>query len=194
MASSNNSVLIADDYLDGVDILQYYLSSSGFDVTVAEDGDEALARARSVRPRSIILDIGLPKLSGFQVAESLRRDPQFSETRIIAYSGHGGPSYFEQAEKSGIDYYLMKPADPQALLACLEPEKYPEILAGGVVTATCLDLKTRSVELHLKIQALSDRSAEAIRRAQEAVRTAQRTIQDSRAVAEKIRRLRQSPD
>jgi len=161
------TVLIADDHVDTVETTHCYLLLYGYNVTVAYDGLQALTKAAEKRPDSILLDIALPKLDGFEVARVLRQSQTFSDTVIIGYSGYGGEEYYEKARTAGIDYYLLKPCDPEVLIACLEPEEHPAIIARSVIVTLSENLKRASANLLAQGQALSLRSAAAVKRAQE---------------------------
>src|SRR5688572_8958117 len=76
-------ILIADDEPDILEIINYNLTREGYAVFTAKDGDDALTKAKSVKPELIILDIMMPKKSGVEVCEVLRRQPDFQETLII---------------------------------------------------------------------------------------------------------------
>ena len=163
------SILIADDHLDTVEVMQGFLATLGFDAAVANDGVEAIEVAKRVRPASILLDIRLPVIDGFEVARILRQSKEFAETSIIGCSGYVGLEFYVKAREVGIDFYLPKPIEPEVLAACLEPEKYPDFMAGNIVDLS-RDLLERSIELQAKAQALSVKSIEALKRAQEVVR------------------------
>lgn len=87
----------------------------GHDLQIARDGNSALVTARSMRPEFVVLDIGLPGLDGFQVAEMLRREAGMAEVKIIAVTGHGREDDRERSHHAGIDHYLLKPVDPSFL-------------------------------------------------------------------------------
>src|SRR4051812_4293712 len=126
------TVLIADDHEDTVDVTAGYLSLYGYDAFGAYSGPEALKLAFERDPDSIILDIALPNMDGFDVARTLRQSGKFNDTVIIAYSGYGGTEYYNRAKTVGFDFYLLKPAEPEILLACLDAENYPAIVAQSV--------------------------------------------------------------
>jgi CheY-like chemotaxis protein len=115
-----NTVLIADDYEDTVECTSLVLAQHGYSVVIAYDGIEALKVANEIRPKSIILDLALPELDGYEVARTLRQSNTFLETKFIAFSGHVDQSYRDRATAAGFDFYLPKPADPDILLACLQ--------------------------------------------------------------------------
>jgi two-component system alkaline phosphatase synthesis response regulator PhoP len=83
MESKGKKILIADDEPDILEIIQYNLTKEGYEVITAKDGDEAIGKAKIVRPDLIILDIMMPKKNGVEVCEVLRSQPSFKETLIL---------------------------------------------------------------------------------------------------------------
>src|SRR5206468_3815532 len=79
----SETVLVVDDDPDVARFVEVNLRSAGYDVTVANDGEEGLARAIALRPDLVLLDVMMPKLDGFEVAQRLRRDPRTSSCSII---------------------------------------------------------------------------------------------------------------
>jgi len=74
---------------------------------------------RSFRPPVVLLDIGLPDISGYEVAKRLRELPETRQAFLIAITGYGGPEYIEQSESAGFDEHLLKPVEPLKLSALL---------------------------------------------------------------------------
>ena len=83
MDAKAKKILIADDEPDILEIIQYNLQKEGYEVVTAKDGDEALTKAKSLRPDLIILDIMMPKKNGMEVCAILRAQPAFKQTLII---------------------------------------------------------------------------------------------------------------
>ena len=104
-------VLIVDDNVDNAEIMAAILREAGHEVHVAHDGLAALAMARRLRPEFLFLDLGLPGLDGFQVAETLRREPGMEAMRIIAVTAYGQESDRRRAREAGFDQHLLKPVD-----------------------------------------------------------------------------------
>jgi signal transduction histidine kinase len=102
-------VLIVDDNEDAREMLAVLLEQAGYETSTAEDGPHALEAARATVPNIVILDIGLPGMSGYEVATSLRQLPGFSSTVIIALSGWGSPEDKRRAQEAGFDLHLTKP-------------------------------------------------------------------------------------
>lgn len=103
-------LLLIEDDVDVAESLREALTLDEHRVTVAYDGPEGLAKARALRPDVIICDIGLPRMDGFQVAETLREDSELRETALVALTGHALPADVERARAAGFDRHLAKPA------------------------------------------------------------------------------------
>jgi CheY-like chemotaxis protein len=86
MAGNGELVLIVDDYDEGREICAEYLSYHGYKVSTAEDGEEALAKARELRPALILLDLALPKVDGWEVARRLRADEGTKDLVLMGIS------------------------------------------------------------------------------------------------------------
>jgi CheY-like chemotaxis protein len=87
------------------------LKESGREVHGVHDGHGAIVAARRLRPEFLFLDLGLPGLDGFQVAETLRREPGLEGMRIIAVTAYGQESDRRRAREAGFDQHLVKPVD-----------------------------------------------------------------------------------
>ena len=108
-------VLVADDNQDAADSLAMILEMAGHDVRVVHDGRSALSVAHSFRPDAVLLDIGMPQLSGYEVARALRKQPWGNGLTLIALTGWGQDGDRQQAVDAGFDRHLTKPVDPDAL-------------------------------------------------------------------------------
>jgi PAS domain S-box-containing protein len=108
-------ILVADDNIDAADSLAMILEMSGHDVRVAHDGRAALSVAQSFRPDTVLLDIGMPQLNGYEVAQALRQEPWGARITLIALTGWGQESDRLKAMDAGFDRHLTKPVDPAAL-------------------------------------------------------------------------------
>ncbi len=104
-------VLVVDDHASAAETTGQMLALVGHDIVLAHDGPEALAVAREARPDVIMLDIGLPGMSGYDVCRELRKDPAFQHTTLIAQTGWGQERDREQAYEAGFDHHLTKPLD-----------------------------------------------------------------------------------
>jgi PAS domain S-box-containing protein len=120
-------ILIADDNQDAADSLSMLLELAGHEVRVAHFGRAALSLAQVFRPDVGLLDIGLPDLSGHEVAQSLRREPWAAGIRLFAVTGWGSENDRQRALEAGFDHHLTKPIDPQELeeLIASKPPQRP---------------------------------------------------------------------
>lgn len=113
-------ILVVDDCADTADSLAMYLRLLGHDVCVAHDGRSALEHATRDVPDVVILDIGLPGLSGYAVAEELRRDPRTRAALLVALTGWGHDEDRRRAREAGFDLHVVKPVDPDRLLRLVD--------------------------------------------------------------------------
>jgi diguanylate cyclase (GGDEF)-like protein len=111
------SILVVDDDPDIARFVEVNLRSAGYDVSVAGDGEEALERAADLRPDLVLLDVMMPRLDGFEVAQRLRKNPQTANTSIIMLTAKALSSDKVTGLQSGADDYIIKPFDPIELLA-----------------------------------------------------------------------------
>jgi signal transduction histidine kinase/ActR/RegA family two-component response regulator len=118
-AGNGRRLLVVDDNRDAADSLALLLGLDGHDVRVAYTGRQALEIARAFLPHAAILDLGLPDLSGYDVARQMRREPALAGVRLVALSGWGQDEHQQRAREAGFDHHLIKPADPDELLALL---------------------------------------------------------------------------
>ncbi len=118
-AASGRRVLIADDNKDSADSLAILLEIDGHEVRVAHGGHAAVALAQAFRPEVALLDIGMPELSGYEVAAALRKEPWGKPIQLIALTGWGQESDRRRSKAAGFDWHLTKPIDMDALGAVL---------------------------------------------------------------------------
>ena len=109
-------VLVADDDPQGLELLEAYLSDSNFDVRTSADGDQTLEQVRQWQPDVILLDIMMPKISGFEVCKRLRADPTTRDIGIIMITALDDSSDVERAVEAGADDFLTKPINKAELL------------------------------------------------------------------------------
>lgn len=109
-------VLIVDDNQDLVEMLSAIVTDLGHDVRKALDGASALDEALSYHPDLVLLDLGLPVLSGIDVAKELRRRPETAGVCLVAITGWGAPEDRLRTREAGFNYHLTKPVDPEHLL------------------------------------------------------------------------------
>jgi PleD family two-component response regulator len=109
-------ILIADDNPQGVELLEAYLSGSDYELAVATDGEDTLAKVNSFQPDLILLDVMMPKISGFEVCKRLRRDPATRDIGIIMVTALDQHSDIDRAVDAGAHDFLSKPIDKTGLL------------------------------------------------------------------------------
>ncbi|WP_435019158.1 response regulator [Tundrisphaera sp. TA3] len=114
-----SSVLVVDDNMDTANALSELLQISGYEVHSVHNGLEALTAARDYRPEVVLLDIGLPGMDGYQVAEQLRRDERLKAAFIVAITGYGEEQAIRRSREAGFDHHLVKPVDYDTLLSIL---------------------------------------------------------------------------
>jgi CheY-like chemotaxis protein len=103
-------ILLVEDNAEGREILRVLLEIWGHDVVVAEDGQQGVEKGLAFRPEIAVIDIGLPRLDGYQVARQLRAAFQ-DRIRLIALTGYCQPDDRRRACEAGFDVHLSKPAD-----------------------------------------------------------------------------------
>jgi diguanylate cyclase (GGDEF)-like protein len=111
------TILVVDDDPDIARFVEVNLRSAGYEVSVAGDGAEALDLATEIRPDLVLLDVMMPRLDGFEVAQRLRKNPQTANTSIIMLTAKALSSDKVTGLQSGADDYIIKPFDPIELLA-----------------------------------------------------------------------------
>ena len=113
-------ILLVEDHEEIWDFLSRRLKRRGFDVVVAEDGQQGLDRAREERPDIVLLDMNLPTMDGWTVARQLKQDPGTAAIPIIALTAHALAGDREKALEAGCDDYHPKPVDFSRLLSQIE--------------------------------------------------------------------------
>jgi PAS domain S-box-containing protein len=131
-------VLVVDDSRDLAQSIKILLELSGHDVRMAHDGPAALEAYRSYKPDVVLLDVGLPGMSGYEVASRLRTERETDATMVVAVSGYGQEEDKLRALEAGFDLHMTKPVDPIRLGALLASRSSPSTgradpadLAGG---------------------------------------------------------------
>jgi PAS domain S-box-containing protein len=112
-------ILIADDNPDVAESFEVMLQMFGHDVRTAFDGMEALERAEEFRPDVIVLDVGMPKLDGYETARRIRQQPWGQDVVLIAVTGWGNEKDKNQSAEAGFDIHLVKPVDADTILKSL---------------------------------------------------------------------------
>ncbi len=121
----SKKILIVDDEPNIVISLEFLMKKEGFEVAVAGDGEEALSKAASFAPDLVLLDVMMPKKSGFEVCEALRADPAKSQLRIVMLTAKGRETEVAKGLALGANAYVTKPFSTKDLVA-----KVKEMLAA----------------------------------------------------------------
>lgn len=111
--SSTKRILLVDDDNEIIESMRYALESNGYEVAIARDGNQGLALAETTNPDLLILDMMMPKRSGFLVLEQLRRE---GSMQVIMITGNEGNRHQQYAELLGVDDYIRKPFPMERLL------------------------------------------------------------------------------
>src|SRR4051812_6047505 len=112
------NILVVDDHEDTVESMALWLSHYGHEVHVARDGDQAIKAACRHKPNYVMLDLGLPRLDGYQVASRLRQELE-GPLVIISITGYSEEGVRRRALTAGCDHHFVKPFDPAALINLL---------------------------------------------------------------------------
>jgi CheY-like chemotaxis protein len=108
-------VLIAEDDQDTADSLKMLLEGYGYEVHVSHDGETAVPAAAELQPHVILMDIGLPGMSGYDAARRIRARNPDMPVRIVALTGRDKMIDRQRSAEAGIDHHMVKPADPAVL-------------------------------------------------------------------------------
>ncbi len=119
-------ILIVEDDPDAAKSLAQYLEAAGHEVVMAPDGRSALAAVAAEHPDVALIDIGLPDLSGYEVARHLQQLQAEKRPLLVAITGYGREEDFQRSREAGIDLHLVKPADREQL--CLLLRRFHAIL------------------------------------------------------------------
>ena len=109
-------ILLIDDEQVITKVLTSRFRSNGYEILVASDGQEGLAKARSENPHLIILDMMLPKLDGYRVCSLLKLDDNYKHIPILMLTARVQAQDQEKGIRAGADAYMTKPFEPEALL------------------------------------------------------------------------------
>jgi CheY-like chemotaxis protein len=116
MAMNNLDVLVIEDNEQNLYLVRFLLENQGFTVHEAKDGNTGIGMASTLHPDLILLDIQLPMLDGYAVAEELRKNPALRETPIIAVTSYAMVGDRERALAAGATGYIEKPIDPECFV------------------------------------------------------------------------------
>jgi CheY-like chemotaxis protein len=113
-------ILVVDDNVDAALSVERLLKKWGHDVQTAFNGPQAIEQARTFRPHIVLLDIGMPGMSGYDVAKQLRAEHEFESLIITALTGYGQAEDRRRSREAGFNHHLTKPPDPELLAALLD--------------------------------------------------------------------------
>ncbi len=113
-------VLVIEDNVDAAESLKEVLELNEHCVELASSGPEGLAKASAFHPDVVLCDIGLPGMSGYEVARALRAEPSLRSPYLVALSGYASPDDAQRAQAAGFDRHVAKPLEPSALERVLE--------------------------------------------------------------------------
>src|SRR6476620_7808351 len=118
--AAKNRILIADDNQPNRELLEAYLSEIDCEIDHAADGQDTLTKVKSFQPDLILLDVMMPKLSGFEVCQKLKADKAASKTMILMVTALNEAGDIERAVRAGADDFLRKPVNKAELLKRVE--------------------------------------------------------------------------
>ena len=119
-------ILIADDEQNIVISLEFLMKREGYEVSIANDGEEAAAMIRSEKPDLVLLDVMMPKKSGFEVCQEIKSDPRLQAVRILMLTAKGRDTEVAKGLALGADGYMTKPFSTKELV-----ERVRSMLAAG---------------------------------------------------------------
>jgi CheY-like chemotaxis protein len=120
MTSAAQRILLVDDNAESTEPLSLLLQAKGHETRVSTDGEEAIAAADDFKPHCVLLDLGLPKIDGYEVARRLRQRPYGEDLVLVALTGWAGKDIRSKAAEAGFDYHLVKPVNWEELERIVE--------------------------------------------------------------------------
>jgi len=114
------TILFVEDTSEQRDLIAMFLGMNGYRVEVANNGIEGLTQARKVKPDLIMLDLGMPKMDGYQMMEELRADEALAGTPIVVISAWTAASHRERAKAAGADAFITKPFELSHILSVVQ--------------------------------------------------------------------------
>src|SRR5262245_57734038 len=123
-------ILIVDDNEAAAKVLGLFLSLKGYDTAEAHSGKEALAVAAAFNPDVALLDLGIPFMSGFEIAEHFQQTPHLAHTILVAVTGFKGEQDPDKTRQAGFRHYLVKPVDDDGLVEILRDFGFPPVAAA----------------------------------------------------------------
>ena len=127
-----STVLIIEDNAPNLELVKYLLEAHGYATLTATDGEEGLRVARLHHPELILCDLQIPVMDGYEVVRTLRGDPAFTRTPIIAVTAFSMPGDRDTAIGAGFDAYISKPIDPEQFVGQIEESLPPALRSNRV--------------------------------------------------------------
>jgi DNA-binding response OmpR family regulator len=113
--SDKPRILVAEDERDIRELIGFTLRFAGLDVTLTKDGVEALEQAPELKPDLIMLDVRMPKMSGYEACRALKSNPKTSSIPVVILSAKGQDGEIQEGKEAGADHYIVKPFAPDKL-------------------------------------------------------------------------------
>ncbi|MEM9835939.1 MAG: response regulator [Bacteroidota bacterium] len=120
LPKDTTTILLVDDEINILLALEFLLAQAGYRVLTAQDGPTALQTVQEHRPDIAVLDVMMPGMNGFQLAEALRAQTELLDLRVVFLTARSQPEDRTQGYRSGGEVYLTKPFDNQELLTVIE--------------------------------------------------------------------------
>ncbi len=129
-------VLVAEDNPEGAELLEAYLSGTDYEVEVVSDGEETLRKVRQWQPDVLLLDVMMPKISGFEVCKQIKADPATRDIVVLMVTALDQPSDVDRAVAAGTNDFFTKPVNKTELLlrvrAALASRQFPTPIAQAL--------------------------------------------------------------
>lgn len=136
MTERRPRILIADDNPQGIELLEAYLAEIDCDIRTAADGEDTLRQVQDFQPDLVLLDIMMPKISGFEACKRLRANPATADIIVLMITALDQPSDIDRAVDAGTNDFLTKPINKTELLlrvkSALQSQRYKEQLARAL--------------------------------------------------------------
>jgi len=120
------TILLADDSITMQKVIRLTFASGGYEITTADNGDEAIRKAEETRPHLVLVDAALPGRSGYEVCEAIKKDPATSSIPVMLLAGTFEPLDKDEAERVKADDHIVKPFESQELI-----DKVNKLLSAG---------------------------------------------------------------
>jgi CheY-like chemotaxis protein len=120
------TILFVEDTTEQRDLVAMFLGMNGYQVEVANNGIEGLAQARELEPDLILLDLGMPKMDGYQMMEELRADETLKDIPVVVISAWAAAKHRERAEAAGADAFITKPFELNHILTMVQKYVSPD--------------------------------------------------------------------